>query len=389
MTAMLRRSLAIVAVVIVPGFATAAPLPAEKPTDIDLVLCVDTSNSMDGLIDSAKLRLWDVVNELEKVKPTPRLRVALYSYGNTSHAADAGWVKKVLDLTTDLDEIYAQLNALKTNGGEEYVGRVTRDALKDQDWSKAANALRIIFVCGNESAEQDKKVSLTDVAADARKAGIIINSIYCGPADDSLAGGYRTFAISSNGSFACIDQDKASRERAIATPFDKGLLELNGKLNKTYLAYGEAGEKKAEQQKAQDRAAEANTAPGAAPTAALARSVTKANALYRNEMWDLGDAVKNRKDFDITKLKDEELPEELRKLKPADRLGYVNKKLEERTNIQKEINDIAAQRAKFIAAAKKNEPKSDQETALDEALRSMIRKQAAAVGFEVPKDEKK
>ena len=38
------------------------PKPAEgKP--IDLVLCLDVSGSMDGLIDSAKLRLWDIVNE--------------------------------------------------------------------------------------------------------------------------------------------------------------------------------------------------------------------------------------------------------------------------------------------------------------------------------------
>src|SRR5215208_1243623 len=94
------------------------PKPAEsKP--IDLVLCLDVSNSMDGLIDSAKLRLWDVVNEMGKMKPTPRLRVALYSYGCDAYPSGTGWVRKDLDLTDDLDEVYKVLNALRTNGGTE------------------------------------------------------------------------------------------------------------------------------------------------------------------------------------------------------------------------------------------------------------------------------
>ena len=69
-----------------PGAGQARPVPAEKA--IDLVLCLDVSGSMNGLIDSAKLQLWDIVNELARLKPTPNLRVALYSYGHTSYPAD-------------------------------------------------------------------------------------------------------------------------------------------------------------------------------------------------------------------------------------------------------------------------------------------------------------
>ena len=55
--------------------APAAPAAPERP--VDLCLCLDTSNSMDGLIDSARRKLWDIVNDLSRVQPTPRLRVAL------------------------------------------------------------------------------------------------------------------------------------------------------------------------------------------------------------------------------------------------------------------------------------------------------------------------
>ena len=64
------------------GSGQAAVQPAASPASdkpaapaegkaIDLVICLDVSGSMDGLIDSAKIRLWDIVNELARIKPTP------------------------------------------------------------------------------------------------------------------------------------------------------------------------------------------------------------------------------------------------------------------------------------------------------------------------------
>src|SRR5436305_15109786 len=109
-----------------PAAPAADAKPAPKP--VDVVICLDTSNSMDGLIASAKQKLWDIVNDLAKAQPAPDLRVALYSYGHTHYDAKAGWVRKELDLTTDLDSVYKKLNGLTTNGGDEYVARVCRDA---------------------------------------------------------------------------------------------------------------------------------------------------------------------------------------------------------------------------------------------------------------------
>jgi hypothetical protein len=52
---------------------------------IQLAILLDTSNSMDGLIEQAKSQLWKVVNELARSKRAgkhPRLEVALFEYGN-------------------------------------------------------------------------------------------------------------------------------------------------------------------------------------------------------------------------------------------------------------------------------------------------------------------
>src|SRR4051812_32148471 len=142
----------------------AAPRPADDAKPIDLVLCLDVSGSMNGLIDSAKVKLWDIVNEMARLKPTPNLRVALYSYGHDTYPAEKGWVRKDVDLTSDLDDVYKVLNGLTINGGTELVARVTRDALRDQKWSTDPGALKLIFVCGNEPANQDREVTLESVA---------------------------------------------------------------------------------------------------------------------------------------------------------------------------------------------------------------------------------
>src|SRR5882762_10068697 len=171
----------------------AKPAPAAGKS-IDVVICLDVSNSMDGLIASAKKKLWDIVNDLARAKPTPFLRVALYSYGNDGYDPRVGWVRKELDLTTDLDKVSEKLFGLSTNGGTEYVARVTRDALAGLNWSTERDALKIIFVCGNEPADQDKEIHLKNVAQTACRQGVIVNTIFCGNINDPDARSWREFA---------------------------------------------------------------------------------------------------------------------------------------------------------------------------------------------------
>lgn len=381
----LTRLAVVAALALAPLTARADDKPiAAKPKNIDLVICLDVSNSMDGLIDSAKLKLWDIVNELAKVKPVPNLRVALYSYGHNSYPADKGWVRKDLDLTSDLDEVYAKLTALKTSGGNEYVARVTQAALGEQKWSEG-DSLKLIFVCGNEAVDQDKQVNLTDVAAEAKRRGVFVNTIYCGPASSSEANGYRNFSTVAGGSYANIDQERAKKDIAatIKTVYDGDILKKSDELNKTYLAYGKDGKKGAENQVAQDRAAGA-----AAPGAALARGESKANALYKNSHWDLIDRMNDDPKFDLKTIKEEDLPEEMKKMKPEERVAFLKKKSDERCAIQKEINDLSAKRAKVIDEERKKQPKSEGEKALDEAVKGIIRDQAKSKGFEIPEAKK-
>ncbi|HEV3203923.1 MAG TPA: vWA domain-containing protein, partial [Gemmataceae bacterium] len=278
------------------AFGDKADKAVEKPKDIDVVICLDVSNSMDGLIGSVKKKLWDIVNDLARAKPMPNLRVGLFSYGNDTYDPKVGWVRKDLDLTHDLDKVSEKLFGLKTLGGTEYVARVCRDAIEQLQWSEDPGALKLIFVCGNEPVDQDKEVHLKDVAEKAVRKGIIINTIYAvRPRYRQEAKGWKDFALMAEGRFAEIDQDRGTV--TIATPQDKDLARLSGELNTTYVFYGKEGKEKEANQKKQD----ANAATAGAPIAA-ARAVSKSSGVYRQADADLVDKLKADRTFDVKRV---------------------------------------------------------------------------------------
>jgi hypothetical protein len=360
----------------VPAQAAPAPAPA-KGQAVDVVICLDVSGSMGGLIESAKLKLWDIVNDLGRAKPTPRLRVSLYSYGGGRYDSKAGWVRKEIDLTEDLDAVYSKLNALRASGSKEYVARVCNDALTDQKWSAEKDALRVIFVCGNESATQDPTLELDAVAGLGKKKDVVINTIYCGASKVRGVESWVAFVKMTGGQHNNIDQDKGTV--VIATPFDKELAELSAKLNTTYVAYGRAGKEAKKNQAAQD----ANTRRLGLPAEA-ARGVAKGGRLYNTAKWDLVDRMQREKDFDIKKIPVKDLPKEMQKMKPEERVKYLKEQLEKREQLRKKIKELALKQRDFVQK-EREKMASKAEAGFDEALRQTLRKQASKKGITIPK----
>jgi len=339
---------------------------------IDLAICLDTSGSMGGLINAARQKLWDIVGELALAKPAPELRVSLITYGTPGYGAPS-YVKVQTQLTNDLDTVYEKLMALGTNGGAEYVGWVLHDAVTRLEWSDARDALKLVFVAGNESADQAKEeYDFRKVCADAIKQGIMVNSIYCGSPSDGIAPGWREVSQLADGNFAAIDHNNGTIE--ISTPFDKKIAELGAELNKTYVAYGAHGEAGAANQVAQD----SNSAKmGAANSAA--RNIVKAQALYNNASWDLVDA-RNGKDFDLSKIKKEDLPENMREMTIEEQNAYLDKTEAQRKEVRKQINDLASQRREYIEAERKKLRKKGDKS-FDTAMLRAVRAQAEKKSF--------
>jgi hypothetical protein len=367
---------AALAALCVPSLAAADTVAADDARrDVDLVIALDVSGSMEGLIESAKQRLWDVTNELARARPVPALRVAILSYGNPSYGEQAGYVRVDLPFTADLDAVNATLFAFRTNGGDEYVARAIQTSLDTLQWSQDRDALRIVFVAGNESAEQDPRLTIEQATAAAARRGVVVNAIYCGGDGNADARGWQRVATSTNGVYASIDQQAAAVAN-VATPFDAELEALNAELNATYIAFGAGGGRGRANQAEQDRNAAAMS-----PSAAASRVVAKAGALYRAD-WDLVDAVESG--TALAEVPAEELPAEMQALAPAEREVYVREKAERRQDLQRQIGELAASRSEFIAQQSRESPGA---TGLDAAILEGLRAVAATKGFSFASQE--
>ena len=355
------------------------PLPGDTPAVanehvIELAICLDTSGSMDGLLNSVRQKLWTIVNDLAKAEPTPTLRVALLSYGNDGHNPENGWVKVETPFTEDFDTVSQMLFALTTNGGTELVGRVVQTSLQELDWHPSAGALRMIFVAGNESADQDDQVAARTICKEATERGIDVNAIYCvyGDDDSEVRPGWRELARLGNGEFAMIDQNNGTV--VIATPYDQTLIKLSAELNETYIPFGAAGQAGCNNQAAQDaNAVQLNSANAAS------RAATKAGKLYSCGTWDLVDAIRTGQ-IDLAEMDEKDLPEDMRALSYAQRVAKVDAMQQRRTKLQSQINELDQNRQTLL-----NEELARQAPTniggFDLAIRSAIRKKAEALGF--------
>lgn len=336
---------------------------------IQIALLLDTSNSMDGLINQAKAQLWNIVNELSAARchgVQPRLEVALYEYGNDRLPKGEGYIRQVLPFTTDLDKLSEKLFELSTNGGQEYCGMVMRDALDGLEWSHSEADLKTIYIAGNEPFTQGP-VDFREVSRKAMSMNILVNPIFCGPRKTGIATNWQDAATLSGGCYLHIDQNR--RLVYHAAPQDDAISRLNQQLNDTYIVYGG---RKAQQSKARQIQQDAN-AMAMAPQVAMQRAVSKSTSNYDNSGWDLVDAIKQKK-VDVKELKAEQLPKAMAGKPAAEIEKEVNAQADKRTEIQKKIQKLNDERTKWLADQAKAGTKT--ENTLEAAILKSIRQQA-------------
>lgn len=358
----------------VTGFSpikTGSSLPEEitsKDQRIMLALLLDTSNSMDGLIDQAKSQLWKIVNELAAAKcgdgSRPSIKIALYEYGNDGLPSSEGYIRQVSGLTDDLDLISEKLFALSTNGGNEFCGQVIKTSLNQLAWSTSAADLKMIFIAGNEPFTQGA-VSYRLACSVAKEKGVVVNTIFCGNFDEGLNSNWKDGADLTNGSYMSIEQNR--KTAYVATPYDSKIDACNERLNRTYIYYGASGEQKKEAQAAQDVNAESY---GQANK--VERAVSKSSHAYKNSSWDLVDAAKEDESI-ISATPSQQLPDEMKEMSSIERKSYVTQKAAERKTIQHEIQELNNKRQEYIAAHTSPE---DQDATLDGAMIKAIREKA-------------
>ena len=351
------------------------------PPEVQVAILLDTSTSMQGLLEQARTRIWNMVNLFTRAKrdgQRPTLNVGLFEYGSGGFRH----LRKVMDLSDDLDALSEALFALDLNyppstekhpfhGGAEFCGEVIHEALNQLKWSDDDRSVRVIIIAGNESFEQGP-VKYVDACALAKKKGVVINTIFCGEREAGTELKWQDGAEKGMGHYANINQDQKSV--AIVAPQDERLKELNQELNATYIAYTPKAEAMKRRQLAQDALAEKNAGVLAS------RACAKASSLYCNKNWDLVDATEE-KTVDLAKMKKEELPEVLRDLNLKEQKAYIAKLAAKRKAVQEEIKRLAKERQVYVAAERERQIAEAGDQALDDAVMESLQKNAEAKGL--------
>ncbi len=352
-----------------------APAPIHQPK-IQLAILLDTSGSMDGLIDQTRNQIWQVVNEFSTAKQnglTPILEVALFEYGNDGNSASDGYVRQLSSFTRELDKVSEGLFSLTTNGGEEYCGYAIKTAVNDLQWSSSDNNIKTIFIAGNEPFTQGP-VNYQRAIELAKKHGISVNTIHAGDHQEGINSGWQSAAVLTGGNYMSIDSN--IQVVHIDAPQDQEIAALNIKLNETYIAYGSEGEKSKSRQQEQDK----NSSTISAGLLAK-RAASKISSFYNNKSWDLVDAMEEG-EVDEAALADMDqasLPEPMKTMTDQQKKDYVDAKATERKTIKQQISQLSKSRESYVAEKQREQVAAA--PSMSDALTGAIRKQAEQKHF--------
>lgn len=348
------------------------PTKAFAKAKIQIAILLDSSNSMDGLIDQARTQIWQIVNSLTKVTKdgeVPELEVALYHYGNDNIPSSEGFVRLLTGFTPELDLVSEKLFSIQTRGGQEYAGWVIRSAMQELNWSKDREDFRVIFIAGNEPFDQGS-IPWRDSVALAVKGDTLVNTIYCGSAESQERQLWASGASLAQGSHFNINQDE--KIVFIESPYDEQIAILNDKLNQTYIPYGAEGEIGQQRQAIEDSNSGRNLGT---------RSISKASDYYNNASWDLIDALEDGR-VTLDRLSDDALPKVMQGMTLAQKREYIAGKKAERERIKKTIRDLYQKRTEYVEKQRLASVNSGKNT-LDYVIIQSLRQQLAAKGFKL------
>ncbi|MDR1834294.1 MAG: VWA domain-containing protein [Fusobacteriaceae bacterium] len=337
--------------------------------DVEIVFVLDTTGSMGGLIESAKRKIWSIVNDLlQNMDRGTRVKIGLVAYRDRNDA----YVVNPFPLSGNLDDVYVNLMGFKAEGGgdePEDVRQALHVAVQKMNWSKPGKTVsQIVFLVGDARPHTDYKDFPTTVntAKSAAKKGIVINAIQCG--NLGMTEKYwRQIAQNTNGQYFRIAQDGGTT--TVSTPYDDQLRNLGDEMDKIYIPFGKAENRSASLTAAADKRDRIKKT--ASMEAGAARSVNKSLNSYAYSADDLIQAVEN-KEKKLKDIKTDELPTEMREMTAAQREEYVREKIEERKNIREKIADLSRKRSQWIR--ENTAVRADSfDQSVSEALRAQIK----------------
>ena len=192
---------------------------------------------MGGLLEGAKRKIWSIATSVVDTNPDADIRIGLVAYRDIGDE----YVTKTFDLTTDIQDIYANLLELKARGGGDWpesVNEALDVAVNKLQWTKGNDTHRIVFLVGDAPPHMDyaQDTKYPKTLAVARQRDIVVNAVLAGSARDTERV-WQDIAQLGDGRFIPIPQD-GGEVVMIETPYDDEIIILQKEINGTVIPYG-------------------------------------------------------------------------------------------------------------------------------------------------------
>jgi Mg-chelatase subunit ChlD len=347
---------------------------AEARPVVEVVFVLDTTGSMGPLIEGAKRKIWSIATAIIDCSPEADIRMGLVAYRDIGDI----YVTKTFDLTTDIQGLYGDLLKLRAQGGGDWPESVNEAlwvATTKLSWSYGHNTTRIMFLVGDAPPHMDypQDMKYPEVMRLARQKGITVNAVQAGNARDTERV-WREIAQMGHGDYIPIPQD-GGHVVIIETPYDRDIIELQGRINSTVIPYGP----RQQRERVLERRGQYGQAP--APVASeMAGYMSKYRAGQANTDAITGggdllaDVKAGRKP--LASVKDEELPDDLRRMSPTERQVHIDRQATERSALNDRMTDLVNKRDAYVAEQRKKAPARSGDS-FDRAVEKTLRAQIA------------
>jgi hypothetical protein len=328
-----------------------------KPV-VEVAFVLDTTGSMGPLIEGAKRKIWSIATAIVDAHPDAQIRMGLVAYRDIGD----DYVTKKFELTTDIQDLYANLLELRAKGGGDWpesVNEALDVAVNKLAWTSGDDVRRIVFLVGDAPPHMDyaQDTKYPKTLKVAQQKDILVNAVLAGGARDTERV-WREVAQLGGGRFIPIPQDGGEMV-VIETPYDEDIIILQEKIGRTVVPYGPAPM----QRRAEDKARQVTSVAAAAPSSAsdMASFINKRAKVSGEAVTGEGDLVSDVKSGrkDLTAIPDSDLPADMRKLPVGERQAKIDAQMSERKALNDQLSALVDKRDAYVAG----KPNPDQKRA--------------------------
>ena len=349
------------------GHATAKPI-------VEVGFVLDTTGLMGPLIEGAKRKIWSIATSIVDTNPDAEIRMGLVAYRDIGDE----YVTKVFPLTTDIQDLYANLLELRARGGGDWpesVNEALHVGVTKLSWTQGSEVRRIMFLVGDAPPHMDyaQDVKYPEVLRMARERDIIVNAVQAGQARSTELV-WREIAQMGHGRYIPIPQD-GGHVVIIETPYDIEIIELQGRINGTVIPYGPRQQRSSVEQKTRQYAAAPASVGSEMAGYMSKRSGSLAAAEAVTGAGDLvADVSAGRQK--LSSVKDEDLPDALKPMSPAQRQAEIDRQMGERKTLNARMSELVKKRDVYVMDQRKKAPKvaDSFDRVVEETLKAQIRR---------------